>query len=205
MPPLDAVTGFYDFDASEAGYDELRRIFDFLREEGMIGPRRAGEGERREEDEVRITVVDADDLLDNPNGIVEAYCREVGLEYEPGMLRWDGEEDRERAMKAFEKWRGFHEDAIESGSLRPRDASKVSFMPRGNRRRRMWGDEDRADVCAPKKKKRKTVEEENEEWTQKYGEAAAKMIRETVDRNIPDYEYLKSFALNVPFKAPEED
>lgn len=49
------------------------------------------------------------------------------------------------------------------------------------------------------------MEEENEEWTQKYGEAAAKMIRETVDRNIPDYEYLKSFALNVPFKAPEED
>jgi len=122
------VTGFYDFDASEAGYDELRRIFDFLREAGMIGPRRAGEGDRKE-DEVRITVVDADDLLDNPNGIVEAYCREVGLEYEPGMLRWDGEEDRERALKAFEKWRGFHEDAIESGSLRPRDASKVSFIP----------------------------------------------------------------------------
>jgi len=41
------------------------------------------------------------------------------------------------------------------------------------------------------------VEVENKEWAEKYGEKEAKVIRETVDANIPDYEYLKSFALRV--------
>lgn len=45
------------------------------------------------------------------------------------------------------------------------------------------------------------MEQENAEWTEKFGEAGAKVIRETVDKNIPDYEYLKGFAINVPFKA----
>ncbi len=41
------------------------------------------------------------------------------------------------------------------------------------------------------------MEEENEQWTAKYGPEAAKVIRQTVDANIADYEYLKSFALVV--------
>lgn len=41
------------------------------------------------------------------------------------------------------------------------------------------------------------MELENKEWAKKYGEDEAKVIRETVDANIPDYEYLKSFALQV--------
>ena len=48
-----------------------------------------------------------------------------------------------------------------------------------------------------KKKKNKTVEAENKEWAEKYGVEQAKVIRETVDANIPDYEHLKSFALRV--------
>ena len=35
------------------------------------------------------------------------------------------------------------------------------------------------------------------EWTDKYGEEAAKIIRQTVDENVADYEYLKSFAVKV--------
>jgi hypothetical protein len=54
-----------------------------------------------------------------------------------------------------------------------------------------------ADLCFSKKKKTKTVESENEEWHEKYGEEAAKMIRETVDANVADYEYLKKFAIKV--------
>ena len=49
----------------------------------------------------------------------------------------------------------------------------------------------------PKKKKTKTVETEDQEWREKYGEEAAKVIRETVNANIADYEYLKSFAIKV--------
>ncbi len=46
-------------------------------------------------------------------------------------------------------------------------------------------------------KKTKTVESENEEWREKFGAEAQKVIRECVDRNIADYEYLKSFAIKV--------
>tara|TARA_R110002033_G_scaffold6185_1_gene24714 strand:- start:72 stop:257 length:186 start_codon:yes stop_codon:yes gene_type:complete len=49
----------------------------------------------------------------------------------------------------------------------------------------------------PKKKKSKTVETEDAEWRGKYGVKGAKVIRECVEANIPDYEYLKSFAIKV--------
>lgn len=129
IPPLDKVTGFYDFMPSEAGYDELRRVFDFLRAEKQIGPALAGQHGRLEDGEVSITVIDADDLLDNPEGIIEAYCKEVGIDYSPAMLNWDSEEDHKRAREAFEKWRGFHDDAINSTSLKPRSAANVSHFP----------------------------------------------------------------------------
>ena len=48
-----------------------------------------------------------------------------------------------------------------------------------------------------KKKKTKTVESEDLEWREKYGEKGQKTIRECVNANIADYEYLKSFAIKV--------
>ena len=141
IPPLDKITGFCHFMPSEAGYDELRRFFDFLLEERQIGPAIAQKHDALRDGEVSITVIDADDLLDNPEGIIEAYCKEVGIEYSQDMLNWDTEEDHQRAREAFEKWRGFHEDAINSTSLRPRSKAHVSlivitqFVPRNTARR----------------------------------------------------------------------
>ncbi len=131
VPPLDSMTGFYEFMPSEAGYDELRRVFDYLRAVGQVGPAVAGKEvdgsgmnlngiANGHSGNVEICVVDADDLLDNPTGIIEAFCKSVGLEYDPGMLNWDSEEDHNHAKEAFEKWKGFHEDAMDSGELRPR-------------------------------------------------------------------------------------
>lgn len=129
VPPLNKVTGFYDFMPSEAGYDELRRLFEFLRKEKQIGPAVAGKYAELKDGEISITVIDADDLLDNPSGIIEAYCKEVGIDYSPDMLNWDNEDDHRIAKAAFEKWRGFHEDAIDSVSLKPRSAAHVSCVP----------------------------------------------------------------------------
>ena len=143
IPPLDKVTGFFQFYPSEAGYDEVRRVFDYLVTTGTVGPSFAGDGHS---DEVSqngvngnssngvkktngvnaqisipdICVIDADDLLDNPYEMIEAYCQTVGLDYTPNMLHWEDEDNQKRAKEAFEKWRGFHEDAIESTELRPR-------------------------------------------------------------------------------------
>ena len=128
IPPLDDMTGFHYFDPREAGYLELRRMFDYLRGTQQCGPAMAGkdsptygmEGAVKTPEEVEICVIDADDLLDNPAGIMEAYCNSAGLEYTPDMLNWDNEKDQKHAKVTFEKWKGFHEDAIDSTELRPR-------------------------------------------------------------------------------------
>ncbi|KPI42757.1 uncharacterized protein AB675_1995 [Cyphellophora attinorum] len=181
IPPLDEVTGFSEFYTNEAGYVELRQMFDFLRATGQVGPRLAGKGGHDEDNgenggpvqakdnNTDICVVDADDLLDNPEGIVRGFCDAVGLEFSTRMLNWDNEEDQLRAEQAFEKWRGFHEDALESKDLKPRKHKKAA----------------------------KTEEQWDAEWKEKYGEEAAKMIRKTVDENMDHYLYLKQFVLKV--------
>lgn len=45
--------------------------------------------------------------------------------------------------------------------------------------------------------KTSTIESENREWAEKYGPEAQKVIRQTVDENIPHYEYLKQFCIAV--------
>lgn len=134
IPPLNAMTGFDYFDPKEAGYKELRALFDYLVRTGHIGPRIAGHGncihdvhssqtgqeEGGPDDQIEICIIDADDLLDNPYGVIEAYCKSVGLEYSPKMLKWDHSETQKYAKDTFERWKGFHEDALNSTELRPR-------------------------------------------------------------------------------------
>lgn len=171
IPPLDDVTGFHEFYPSEAGYDEVRRVFDYLVSTGLVGPTFAGESENGlvktltpgGADIVKygsngvngdsngagkvtipdICVIDADDLLDYPQEMIQAYCKTVDLEYSPDMLHWEDEENQQRARDAFEKWRGFHDDAIESTELRARThVSTLIFLiacanPRRRKRRRL--------------------------------------------------------------------
>ncbi|EFW20902.1 hypothetical protein D8B26_002806 [Coccidioides posadasii str. Silveira] len=185
IPPLDKVTGFYEFYESEAGYEEVRRFFDYLRGVQMIGPHLAsgknaangsavmngnhGASGSNAHEGVEICVVDADDLLDNPAGVIERFCISVGEEFTPDMLNWESKEDQATAKEAFEKWPGFHEDAMHSTSLKPR----------------------------LHKKKLKTEEEFECEWREKYGEKGAKIIRSAVNRSMSDYLYMKQFAMKV--------
>jgi hypothetical protein len=177
VPPLDTITGFYNFQPNEAGYVELRALFDYLRSVGQVGPKVAGQGSSSDtingmngvgSGGVEICVIDADDLLDNPSGIVEAFCKSVGLEYTPDMLKWDNEEDHKIAKAAFEKWKGFHEDAINSTELKAR----THKIP-------------------------KPDDQLLEEWREKYGEEGANTIMRTVKENEEHYEYLKKFAVKI--------
>lgn len=54
-----------------------------------------------------------------------------------------------------------------------------------------------ADFLGRKKKQTKTKEVEDSEWHAKFGAKGAKVIREVVDSNVENYEYLKQFALRV--------
>lgn len=123
IPPLDDVTGFHNYDPREAGYDELRRHFDYLVREGLVGPRVASRPDVKvencgaKETVHEICVIDADDMLDAPAATIEAFCKSVNVPYDPSLLTWDTQEDYDFACHCFEKWRGFHNDAIESKAL----------------------------------------------------------------------------------------
>lgn len=132
VPPLVEMTGWHDFSPSEAGYKELRVIFDYLRSGGQIGPAIAGRNGdlgptvNGHGHSVEICMVDADDLLDKPAQVVEAVCRSVGLQFDPAMLSWGTKEEEERTREAFNEWLGWHEDALNSTGLKAR--SQVSFV-----------------------------------------------------------------------------
>ncbi|KAI0166029.1 P-loop containing nucleoside triphosphate hydrolase protein [Xylariaceae sp. FL1272] len=169
IPPLNETTGFTHFMPSEAGYVELRRLFDYLREQKLVGPGVAGEtnGSTVKENEVAITIIDADDLLDRPEPAIRAFCKETGIPFTEDMLKWGDEENQEYVSEAFAKWNGWHNDAINSKCLSARTHAK----------------------------KTPTEESENKEWQEKYGDEGQKIIRACVDENIPHYEHLKAFAL----------
>lgn len=130
-PPLSKTTGWDHFMPSEAGYVELRRLFDYLREQGLVGPSVAGRNDdtvrEKNPDEVNITVLDADDLLDHPEEAIQAFCRETGISFSPDMLEWDDEENQKIVADAFAKWNGWHNDAINSKGLTARTHAKVCY------------------------------------------------------------------------------
>ncbi|KAI9789544.1 MAG: hypothetical protein M1816_005951 [Peltula sp. TS41687] len=154
IPPLDQVTGFYSFMPTEMGYDELRRVFDYLRAEKLVGPRIAGQQpsfeDNKKHEEIEICVTTRTTSSTTQRG---SYPRIAASD--------------EQAEQSFAKWKGFHEDAIHSQGLKKRESKKAQ----------------------------KTDEEYDGEWIEKFGEEAARTIRETVNGCLDDYRYLKRFAL----------
>lgn len=172
IPPLVERTGFSPFMPEEAGYVELRRLFDYAKETGLVGPAVCGRDNSDIEakpDTPEICVIDADDLLDDPESIMRQYCNSIGLDFDESMLKWDSEESHEFAKEQFEKWDGFHDDAINSTDLKPRQHKR-----------------------APK-----SDDELYADWVEKYGQEAADVIKQTVADNVETYEYLKQFAIKI--------
>lgn len=67
-------TGFNYFDPAEAGYKELRILFDFIREN---------------KPEENILVMESEELLEDPERVMKGWCETVGIEFDPGMLQWE--------------------------------------------------------------------------------------------------------------------
>jgi hypothetical protein len=57
-------------------------------------------------------VVDADDLEDDPDGIIRAYCRQLGLPFMPEAMTWAPEHQEE-----WEIWKDWHKDAAQSTGI----------------------------------------------------------------------------------------
>ena len=75
--PAKTLTSMYGqwthFSLSETGFAEQRELFDLLAQRTGTPP----------------PVIDADDLLDDPQGVTAAWCDAVGIEFMPEALRWD--------------------------------------------------------------------------------------------------------------------
>jgi hypothetical protein len=169
---------------SEAGYAELRRLFEYLRAEGVIGPRIAarssgGEDQNREnpataaaaaadDDSVEICLIDADTLLSSPPATIQAFCRSTCTPYDPAMLSWASPDSHSVAQRAFAKWRGFHEEAIRS----------TEFFP-----------------PPPPGAEEPERDEEERVWRERFGEEGARVVREVVEACLEDYEFLRGFAV----------
>lgn len=48
-----------------------------------------------------------------------------------------------------------------------------------------------------KQKKEKSKEQMYKDWVEKFGEEGAKIIDDTAEANIADYEYLKKFKIQI--------
>ena len=68
-----AFTQIYGSPGGDNPYIILSEFYDFLKDRLGIDP----------------LIIDADDLLANPDRIMEAYCDRVGLIYKEGMTKWE--------------------------------------------------------------------------------------------------------------------
>ena len=102
-----------EFVAKEIGFEEQRRLFDRLCEESGEAP----------------PVIDSDDLLEDPHGVVEAYCRAVGLPFIPEALSWEPGERKE--VLWYDKNEVWHANLKNSDGLKrqPRKAADISQVP----------------------------------------------------------------------------
>ncbi|KAI4220818.1 MAG: hypothetical protein L6R36_007348 [Xanthoria steineri] len=154
IPPLSAKTEDTSLDPTELGYRELRILLDHLREKNQDAP---------------PLLIDADDLLADPDAILRPLCAYLDIFYSPSMLSWPTAEDQDFAFSLFEKYAGYHDDALNSAGLVPK-VKKEDAMP-----------------CSS--------EEKNDEWEAKYGKEGMQVIRSAVDACRDDYGYLRSFRM----------
>ncbi len=110
--PAKVATSMYkhwpDFVLKEIAILEQRRLFDRLADQTGEAP----------------PVIDSDDLLEDPHGIVEAYCHAVGIAYLPEALSWQPGERNEVAWYDGGSW---HENLRNSDGLKPQPRKYIDI------------------------------------------------------------------------------
>ncbi len=97
------LTGWDYFDPKESGFREIYDLYHFLTKE--LG-------------EVPI-VMDADDLLDNPEGMMQAYCESTGIKFDKKILRWEP-----GLVANWQDWMGWYETVKRSSGFIKRETNK---------------------------------------------------------------------------------
>ena len=114
--PAKVATSMYkhwpDFVLKEIGFVEQRRLFDRLCHQLDAAP----------------PVIDSDDLLEDPQGIVEAYCQSVGLPFMPEALTWEPGARQEVSWYDGGSWHGNLRDS-DGLKPQPRDYIDIAEAP----------------------------------------------------------------------------
>jgi hypothetical protein len=124
-------THWHGFQAVNAGYAELRRLFDFLVSEDIVGPGIAVENKYEAimneslDRTTTICIINSDTLLHDPERIMSIYCNEIGYDFRPEILQWDNEKSRNKALGHYLVDQGFHNQVLSSTGLGP--PTKVSY------------------------------------------------------------------------------
>ncbi|QIN79527.1 sulfotransferase family protein [Rubrobacter marinus] len=94
-----------DFTFEEAGYEELYRLYGYAVEDGQDP-----------------AVIDAQDLSENPDAVVAAYCDSLGIDHKPEALTWEP-----REIPEWEVWDGWHDSAQESTGIGKLERKEVDL------------------------------------------------------------------------------
>eukprot|EP00794_Sanderia_malayensis_P010752 gene10752-11902_t len=97
------LTGWDYFDPIEAGFQQMYDLFQFI-------VNRLGE---------TPVVVDADDLLENPEETMQAYCEAIGINFNKKMLEWEP-----GPVPDWDVWSGWHENALKSSGFKRQEPDK---------------------------------------------------------------------------------
>ena len=110
--PAKVATSMYkhwpDFHIKEMAILEQRQLFNRLADTVGRAP----------------ALIDSDDLLEDPFGIVEAYCEAVGIAFLPEALTWEPGERDEVAWYDGGSW---HENLRRSDGLKPQKRSYIDI------------------------------------------------------------------------------
>lgn len=105
------LTGWDYFDPEEAVFRQMYEFYNFVVENLDANP----------------VVVDADDLLDEPDETMKSYCNAVGMTYEPHMTTWEP-----GPVADWNVWSGWHENALKSSGFTPRIKKHTQPKPQPN-------------------------------------------------------------------------
>lgn len=104
--PRNALASLHDklptFTFEEAGYEQLARLYDIAAADGRAAP-----------------VIDADDLVRDPDTMMRAYCAAMDITYVEAALSWQAEK-----VSEFSEWDSWHQRAQDStglGDIEPSD------------------------------------------------------------------------------------
>ena len=110
--PAKSITSIFrhwpNFDLEEVGIIEQRQLFDQLTDKtGSVPP-----------------VIDSDDLLANPHGLVEAYCRALNIPFKPEALNWTPGNRKEVSWYDRGSW---HANLKGSDGLKPQPRKNIDI------------------------------------------------------------------------------